>query len=231
MKILIAGAGRAGLTIASHLCAMGHAVTVLERDPSVVHRAFEQHGLVALTGDATDAELLREAGVENADVAAALLHRDADNLAVALFAKSAGTKRVMVRMRDANYRQVYMAAGVDCILSETEILMWALATAIEFETIQHSMVLGNGESIAFEMRVPPGAALIGKSVEEIDADPNFPSSCVFAGMFEEQGALTVPRGSSVVQEGMTILLVARREELKSVVEFLNQECVREGVLG
>ena len=39
-------------------------------------------------------------------------------------------KRVMVRMRDNAYRPVYAAAGIDRVLSETELITGAIATAI-----------------------------------------------------------------------------------------------------
>src|SRR5262245_13872416 len=138
LRILIAGAGRVGLNVAAHMRGLGHEVTVVDRDASVVQRAFEHHGLVALSGDATDAALLRAAEIGRADVVVAMLRRDADNLAVALLAREAGAKRVMVRMRDTEYRSVYLAAGVHRILSETDVLIGALAIAIEHEAVRHS---------------------------------------------------------------------------------------------
>src|SRR5688572_2677886 len=125
MRVLIAGAGRAGLSVAVHLARTGHDVTVVDRDESTAKQAFERHGLVSLVGDATDAGLLKEAEVARADVVVAMLRRDADNLAVALLAQAAGARRVMVRMRDAEYRSVYVRAGVDRILSEIDVFIGA----------------------------------------------------------------------------------------------------------
>ena len=88
----------------------------------------------------------------------------------------------MVRMRDTEYRSVYLAAGVHRILSETDVLIGALATAIEYDAVRHSMVLGAGESIAFELVVPEGAAVAGHTVSEIAVRPGFPPSCVFAAV-------------------------------------------------
>lgn len=219
MRVFIAGAGHAGLSVAVHLRKGDHDVTVVDRDPIAAKRAFEQHGLVALTGDATSAGLLREAEVERADVVVAMLRRDADNLAVALLAHAAGAKRVMVRMRDTEYRSVYLAAGVHRILSETDVLIGALATAIEYDAVRHSMVLGAGESIAFELVIPEGAAVAGQSVSEIVARPGFPPSCVFAGITSPVGGIEAPRGASVMAGGTAVLLVVRRQEMGRAIEF------------
>lgn len=219
MRILIAGAGQAGLSVAAHLRAAGHELTVLDRDPATARQAFEKYGLSALAGDATDAHLLEEAEVGRADVVVAMLRRDADNLAVALLARSAGARRVMVRMRDSAYRRVYLEAGVQRILSELDVFIGALATAVEHEAVRHAMLLGVGDSVAFEIALPEDAAAVGLAVSALAAAPGFPTSCVFAGMYEAGGTFEAPRGASVVRAGMTLLLVARRDELGQVIAF------------
>lgn len=219
MRVIIAGAGHAGLSVAAHLQRSGHDVAVIDRDDGSVRRALEVHGLVALAGDATSVRVLRDADVQHADVVVAMLRRDADNLAVALLARDAGAGRVMVRMRETEYRSVYLAAGVHRILSETDVLIGALATAIEHEAVRHSMVLGSGESLAFEIVVPPGARVVGRTVRDVAAEPAFPPSCVFAGMSENDGTVDVPRGSSIIGAGMALLLVVKQQDLSRTVEF------------
>ncbi|MCL2778005.1 MAG: TrkA family potassium uptake protein [Polyangiaceae bacterium] len=219
MRIVIAGAGRGGLSIAIHLQGLGHVVTVLDRDPLVTRRAFEENGIVALVGDATDVALLTHAEVGRADAVLSMLHRDAYNLAVIMLARSLGARRVMVRMRDPEYRPVYEAAGVNQIISETEVLVGALATAIEHEAVRHSMVLGNGEAIAFEIVVPEGAWVVGRTVGEVAAQPTFPRSCVIAGMSLE-GAVQPARGGSRFAVGTQVLLVTARADVGAAVAFL-----------
>src|SRR5262245_10791279 len=103
MRVIIAGAGHAGLAVAAYLRAEGHDVVVLDRDAAAARQAFEEHGLVALCGDATSARLLADAEVSRAAVVVAMLRRDADNLAFAILARAAGAQRVMVRMRQPEY--------------------------------------------------------------------------------------------------------------------------------
>jgi trk system potassium uptake protein len=221
MRTLIAGAGRAGLAVANHLREAGHDVTIIDRDGSAAERAFDGHGLVAIVGDATEASVLHDSRVAEADVVVALLRRDSENLAVAMLARAAGARRVMVRMRDPAYRVVYEQAGVDRILSETDVFIGALASAIEHHAVRHAMLLG--EAMAFELAIQRGARVVGKTVAEIASDEGFPHSCVIAGMFEPSGRVLAPRGSSRVTAGMTVLLVAPRLELTPVIEFFLRE--------
>lgn len=220
MRIVIAGAGRAGLEVASHLTRIGHAVTIIDNDESVVRRASEQLGLVAISGDATIAAVLDEADISQSDVVVAMLRRDAENLAVALLARAAGVERVMVRMRDNAYRSVYAAAGIDRVLSETDMITGSVATAIEHDAIRHAMLLGDGSAIAFEITVPEGSAAAGQTIMALAAKPEFPRSCVFAAVYQADGSVEAPRGSSVVQAGTTVLLVSRATEVAQAVRAL-----------
>jgi trk system potassium uptake protein TrkA len=220
MKIVIVGAGRAGLEVATHLTRIGHAVTIIDHDEAVTRRASEQLGLVAITGDATMAAVLEDADITKSDVVVAMLRRDADNLAVALLARAASVERVMVRMRDNAYRPVYAAAGIDRVLSETDLITGAVATAIEHEAIRHAMLLGDGSAIAFELTIPVKSAAAGTTIMELAARPDFPPSCVFAALYQVDGSVEAPRGSSVIQVGTTVLLVSRADEVARAVKAL-----------
>jgi trk system potassium uptake protein TrkA len=220
MKIVIVGAGRAGLEVAVHLTRMGHHVTIVDNDEAVIRRASEQHGLVALSGDATTAAVLEDADIAQSDVVVAMLRRDADNLAVALLARAAGVQRVMVRMRDNAYRPVYAAAGIDRVLSETDLITGSVATAIEHDAIRHAMLLGDGSAVAFELTVPEGGVAAGKAIMELAALPGFPSSCVVAALYQADGRVEAPRGATVIQAGTTVLLVSRADEVGRAVKTL-----------
>ena len=217
MKILIVGAGRAGLEVAIQLSRIGHAVTIVDTDAAVVRRASEQYGLVAIAGDATTAEVLEDAAIGRMDIVLAMLRRDADNLAVSLLARAAGVERVMVRMRDNAYRTVYGTAGIDRVLSETDLITGAITTAVEHDAIRHAMLIGNGAAIAFELTIPAGSVGAGRTVMELAARRDFPKSVVFAALYREEGDVEAPRGSSVIDAGTTVLLVAQREEVSHAI--------------
>lgn len=218
MRIVIAGAGRGGLSLGIHLQSRGHSITLIERDAATARRASEDHGMVTLVGDATETAIVRQSDPSRADAFLAMLHRDADNLALAMVARSLGAKRVIVRMRDPEYRIAYERAGIHQVLSETEVLVGALATAIEYEQVRHSMVLGSGEAIAVELAIEPGAWVVGRSVSEVAAHDAFPRSCVIAGI-TSGGRVQAPRGATVIEAATQLLLVCAREDLSAAIDF------------
>ena len=106
------------------------------------------------------------------------------------------------------------------MLSETDLITGSVATAIEHEAIRHAMLLGNGNAIAFELTVPDGSRAAGLTVMDVVKLPGFPSSCVFAALYQADGGVEAARGSAVVQAGTTVLLVSRSDDVGTVVQAL-----------
>ncbi len=227
MKIVIAGGGRVGSALAARLVAEGHGVAVIDRERAVCDRLFEEIGVVAVCGDATDPSVLKQAGVGSAEIAAAVLQRDADNLAFAALARVHSTARLMARMLDGRYRDAYRLAGVHDLVAEADLVVGRMATAIEFPEVEGSLPLASGDAILFELSVAPGAVVAGMTVAQVRGQPDFPKECVFIGLVGRDGAIELPSGASVLRAGQTAILVARRSELARAIEALTAESTAE----
>ncbi len=227
MKIIIAGGGRVGGTLAARLVAEQHQVTVVEKDANTCHRLFEDIGVVTVCGDANDPSVLESAGISGADIAAGVLARDAENLAFATLVRTMSSARVMVRMLDSRYRQAYRLAGVSELVAEAEVVVAKMTTAIDFPQVAGSLPLAAGTAILFELEVSTKALVAGRTVAQVRGLPQFPRECVFIGVVDPEGRITLPDGSTVLRAGHTIILVARRAELARAVECLTAEAQRQ----
>jgi trk/ktr system potassium uptake protein len=225
VRILIAGGGRVGGVLAEKLVGETHQVTVVERDRSVCDRLFEEVGAVVVCGDAMDPQVLESAGIVGADVACAVLPRDADNLAFAMLVRSIGGARIMVRMLDPRYRPAYLLAGVRDIIAEAEVVVAKMTTAIDFPQITGSLPLAAGDAVLFELVIKPRALAAGKTVAQVRSDPEFPKECVFIGFLDAEGKIALPDGSSALRPGSTAILVTRRDALARAVDVLTREPV------
>ena len=74
--------------------------------------------------------------------------------------------------------------------------------------------------MAFELTVPPGSVAAGKTIMEVAALPGFPSTSVFAAIYQVDGSVEAPRGSSVVHAGTTVLVVSRADDVGRAVKTL-----------
>jgi len=219
VRIVIVGAGLAGTNLAHVLGAAGHAVTLVDHNADVAARGFAEYGLASIVGDGTDPRVLRDADVGRADVVAAMLRRDADNLAVAAIARGEGARRILARLRDPAYRAIYARVGIDQVFGEIETMVGALSVAIEHPRVRHSMVVGSGDSIAFEIMVPDTAVNAGKTVRDIGMHPGFPRGAVIAGIAGADGEVVVPRGDAIIRAGDVVLLVAHGHDVAAAIDF------------
>ena len=58
------------------------------------------------------------------------------------------------------------------------------------------------------------------TVSELAALPGFPSSSVVAALYQADGTVEAPRGSSAVHVGTTVLLVSRTDEVGQALKVL-----------
>ncbi|WP_253737162.1 potassium channel family protein [Halohasta salina] len=84
--VIIAGGGRVGFETAALLADHGHDVTIIERDERIVDEIADEWVATVIEGDATDPGIIEQAGIERADVIAALTGETGLNLGVCLAA-------------------------------------------------------------------------------------------------------------------------------------------------
>lgn len=87
LDVVIAGGGRVGFQTAELLADRGHNVTIIEQDSQTVSDLADEWTATVIDGDATDPDIIEQAGIEQADVVAALTGETGLNLAVCLVAE------------------------------------------------------------------------------------------------------------------------------------------------
>ncbi len=131
MKIVIMGCGRVGARLAGRLEADGYEVTVLDVDPYSFRRLPADFRGTALAGDGTDQDILRQAGIEQADVFAAVTQGDNRNIMAAQIAKHIfGVPKVLCRIYDPIREELFKSLGLDTI-SPTKVGADLFREAIE----------------------------------------------------------------------------------------------------
>jgi trk system potassium uptake protein TrkA len=132
MNVVIMGCGRVGAQLASLLDADGWTVTVLDVNAYSFRRLPPNFGGTALVGEGTDVDMLRKAGIEQADAFVALTEGDNRNVMGAQIAKQVfNVPRVVCRIYDPLRKDVYEALGLEAISPTTvfaELLKNTLAS-------------------------------------------------------------------------------------------------------
>jgi len=219
MYVVIAGAGLVGRGLARRLVENKHDVVVIDIDEDVCNRIYQEYGAVSVNGDATNVDVLEEAGIDRADVAVALMRRDADNLSFCLLADNFGVSRVFTRMRNAKYEDAYRAAGVTKVINIVDLYLDQFTMEIEQPKLQRAATFGGGKASIVIVSIPKGSRGSDKTIAEITQDKNFPEDCVIAGIYREDEFI-IPRGNRTIKSGDRVFLAAALEDVKLAAEYL-----------
>jgi len=127
LKVVIVGCGRVGSQIASDMDRTGHQVVIIDRDPNQFSRAASRGVLTAdfkgdqVVGNGTDADVLRRAGIEDADGFVAVTEGDNRNIMAAQVAKLVfKVPRVVARIYDPERAEAYEKLGLHTICPTIE---------------------------------------------------------------------------------------------------------------
>jgi trk system potassium uptake protein TrkA len=116
MKALVIGCGRVGSSIALQLQREGWDVTVVDENEDALSRLGENWPGAFLVGQGIDVDLLREAGIEDADAVVASTDGDNTNVVIGQVAqKRFDVRCVVVRVLDPARADFYTSRGLRVI--------------------------------------------------------------------------------------------------------------------
>jgi len=131
MKVVIMGCGRVGAKLADLLDGDGHQVTILDTDDYSFRRLPATFNGTALLGDGTDEEVLKRAGIEEADAFVAVTQEDNRNVMAVQIAKHIfNVPRIVCRIYDPLRRELYNTLGIEAF-SPTTIFAQMLKEKLE----------------------------------------------------------------------------------------------------
>ena len=187
MRVVIAGAGSVGRSIARELIGHGHAVTLIDRNAASVSKAEW------LLGDACEMSILEEARLDECDVVVAATGDDKANLVLSLISKTEfAVPRTVARVN--NPKNVWMfgeAWGVDVLVSTPRIMF-------EFH---------NTDAGVYEFTLETDSPVVGSLVGQI----TWPLDVVLATII--RGDRPIPPSPDDTLEGLDKLVFVIRESL------------------
>jgi trk system potassium uptake protein TrkA len=207
MKVVIAGAGSVGRYMAQQLRDGGHAVTLVDNDPSVASRwnragAFE--GITWHIGDACEVDVLAAVGAADADVVAAVTGDDEDNLVVSLLAKQEfAVPRVVARVNNPNNEWMFNDMwGVDVSVSTPHLLTGLVEEAVTIGSFVRLLSLEGGRARLAEVTLATTSPAIGVEI----ANLGLPRESTVVALLRG-GHVVVPRGDTTLNAGDEVLVL------------------------
>jgi trk system potassium uptake protein TrkA len=218
MFVIVVGGGNTGSQLTKLLLEAGHTVRVIEERPNILEKlALEVPQEVIIQGDGSSPVVLEKAGIQKAQVLAAVTGSDETNLVVTSLGKfEFNVPRVIARINNSKNAWLFTPEmGVDVALNQAEILAKLTVEEMSLGDMMIMLKLRQGKFSLVEEKIFPGAQAAGVAVKDL----NLPANCIISGIIRH-GEILIPRGVTLLEEGDEILALvddAARGQLEKIL--------------
>jgi trk system potassium uptake protein TrkA len=209
MFVLIAGGGRTGTQLALMLLEQNHQVRLIEHRPYVLSRLHHELPTeVIFEGNATEVEILEQAGIRQANVVAACAADDEDNLVICYLARQHfDAPRTIARINNPRNAWLFDEKfHVDVALNQSAVMASLIEEQMSLGDMMILLKIRRGDYSLVEEKIPAGAPAVGIPIMDL----GLKESCVIAAIIRD-GKVIPPRGKVGFEAGDEVLAITDRE--------------------
>jgi trk system potassium uptake protein TrkA len=217
MKVIIVGGGQVGSYLASLLLANGHDIKVIEHREKNFNKLDKDFpSEILISGYGSDPAVLERAGIESADVLAAVSPDDEINLVVSTLAKMEyGVPRVVARVNNPKNAWLYNSQmGVDIGVNQADLMAHLVMEEMDMEEMFTLMKLKRGNYSIVQTKVAGNSAAANKMLKDLP----IPKKSVLIAITRNDSVI-IPKGDTQLLVDDDIMVMTDeecRKELQSI---------------
>ena len=221
MKILILGAGQVGSSVAANLASEANDITLIDTQVHLLNELRDRLDIQTVTGNAAHPNVLRQAGIEDADMLIAVTNIDETNMVACQVAWTLHhTPTKIARIRSAQYLAnpelfVGNALPIDVLISPEEIVTNYISNIIEYPGALQVLDFAEGKVVLVGLKAYYGGPLVGHELQDIRK--HMPNIDTRVAAIYRRGRAIIPMGHTVIEADDEVFFVAAREHIRDVM--------------
>jgi trk system potassium uptake protein TrkA len=226
MHILILGAGQVGASVAEALSSEANDITIIDQDAEALAELADRLDVRTLTGNAAYPSVLREAGIEDADMLVAVTQSDQTNLVACKIARSLfNVPTRIARLRSPDFLDSELLSNdnfaVDYAICPEQDITDYIVKLIEFPEALQVLEFAEGRVTLVGVRAFEGGLLVGKPIRAMREHLPANIDARIAAIFREHQPLD-PDGNTVVEPGDEVFVLAASVHIRTVLQELRR---------
>ena len=226
MQIFITGAGDVGYHLAREL-SQDYDVTVIDQKSRACER-LEEIDVRVLQGNAANAQLLVEAGIEDADIVVAVTGNDEVNMITCISASHLGVERTIARVSNSDYIDQPMKdrknIGIGLMICPELVMAERIVKELYFPSMVERRRLAGGKAELIELAVGEEVPLAGP-ISKID----LPENCRIAAIKRGEEIL-IARKEESIRAGDRLILTCEAKSVPKLRKIIHEDTASHKVM-
>ena len=221
--VMIVGGGEIGHYLCEILLRSGMInVKLIEKDPVRCEELADlMNDVIIINGDASDQNVLLEAGLENSGAFVALTNLDEENILLSLFAKSVAKVKLITKINRIDFGDVINHLDLDTIIYPKNITS---ETIIRYVRAMKNTMGSNVETLyniikgkveAAEFIIKEDSPIVNRPLMEMQ----FKEGVLVAAILRERKVI-IPHGQDIIQVGDAVVIVSNHRALHDITDIL-----------
>lgn len=217
---IVCGGGDTGYYVVEEIQKMQEPMVLIEWDDDRIKAYRRYKNLLYILDDATDDEILIQAGVEKAKGIVAVLSCDKDNLFITVTARQMNPKiRIVAKGVGPKMSDKLFKAGADAVVCPNLIGGMRLASEMLRPTVVgflDRMLRHSAQNIRIEeMSIPSRSSLVGKTIQECRFKEKY--NLLVLAILSKNGEIEFnPPANTPLQEGSTLIVMGDRQNVRKM---------------
>lgn len=246
MKAIVIGVGEFGFHAAKLLTAENNDVVLIDQSETACRRAQEQLDLSTLQGSGASPPLLKQAGIQDAELLIAATNCDEINLLACLIASKHGVETKVARVSSPDYFANNedlspQDFGIDLLINPDQLCAQELLRLLNMPEAREIVEFEDGKVQLVAFQVNASNPLQGKTLSQIGREDvawgnkELTSNILFTAIKRKDGTTIIPKGGDRILVGDEAFAIGSRESVMHLLELsgvsLNRKLKRVIIVG
>jgi len=227
MQIVIVGGGKVGTALVRSLSQEDNNICIVDIKPDVVRQLATEYDVMGMVGNGSSYGVLKEAGIETADLLIAVTEHDELNLLCCVIARKASKCQTIARVRNPIYSQekrfLQRELGLSMIINPEQTAASEIASLLGFPSALGIDSFAGGKVEMIRFKIPAESKLEGKTLRDVNA---MTGGDFLICAVDRDGQVAIPDGNFIMRSGDVVSLVTSRKSAKLFFEKINMNTNR-----